>query len=74
MEELTKEKAKNENLMGEINKINGELANTQKLHRQYHVKNSNWQNFYRDFEFDYYNGLNYHLDHIYWLQDKCRKL
>ena len=34
----------------------------------------NWANFYGDLETDYYNGLNFHLDRIYWLEDQCEKL
>ena len=27
-----------------------------------------------DFQFDYYNGLKFHFDRIYWLEEKCNKL
>ena len=54
--------------------MNQDLTNTQKLLRQFHIKKVNRGNFYNDFEKDYYNGLNFHLDRIYWLEDKCSKL
>ena len=56
IEDLTKEKDKSKNLRGDLNKINQDLANTQRLLRQYHVKKVNWGNFYGDLENDYYNG------------------
>ena len=34
----------------------------------------NWSNYYVDLEADYYTGLNYQLDHIYWLEGECQKL
>ena len=64
IEDLTKEKDKSKNLRGDLNKINQDLANTQKLLRQYHIKKVNWGNFYGDLEKDYYNGLNFPLERI----------
>ena len=63
MEELTEEKNNYKNLMREINNINGKLAKTQRLlsHSQCNVKKTNWQNSYIDFQFDYYNGLNFFI-------------
>ena len=41
-QKLSEEIEKNENQISEINQINGKLANTQRLLRQFHVKKNNW--------------------------------
>ena len=73
-EDLAKEKDKSKNLNADLPKMTQDLTNTQKLLRQFHIKIVNWGNFYSDLEKDYYNGLNFHLDKIYWLEDQCGKL
>ena len=73
-EDLAKEKVKSKNLKADLNKMTQDLTNTQKLLRQFHVKKVNWGNYYADLENDYYNGLNFQLDKIYWLEDQCGKL
>ena len=74
IDKLDTEKDKSQRLERELIKINKNLCNTQKLLRQYHTKKVNWTNYYVDLEADYYNGLNYHLDQIYWLEEECEKL
>ena len=41
-QKLSEEIEKNENQISETNQINGKLANTQRLLRQFHVKKNNW--------------------------------
>ena len=74
MEELNEEKDNNNNLRGKLSYIKGKLAKTQKLLREYTVKKTNWWNYYRDLQNDYYKGLDVHLERIYWLEDQCRQL
>merc|ERR1712121_127452 len=71
---LDMEKDKNLELNKELSKVNKNLRNSQKLLRQFHTKKRNWSNYYVDLEADYYNGLNYHVDHINWLERECQKL
>ena len=71
---LDTEKDKSLGLEKELFKVNKNLSNAQKLLRQFHTKKVNWSNYYVDLEADYYNGLNYQLDHIYWLEGECQKL
>merc|ERR1712121_222894 len=73
-EKLNMEKDKNLELNKELSKVNKNLENSQKLLRQFHTKKLNWSNYYMDLQVDYYNGLNYHVDHINWLEGKCQKL
>merc|ERR1712121_375027 len=73
-EKLDIEKDKNLELNKELSKVNKNLENSQKLLRQFHTKKLNWANYYVDLEADYYNGINYHVDHINWLEGECQKL
>ena len=73
-EKLDIEKDKSQKLEKELFKVNKNLSNTKILLRQFRTKKVNWSNYYVDLEADYYNGLNYQLDHIYWLEGECQKL
>ena len=73
-EKLDIEKGKSLKLDKELLKVSKNLINSQKLLRQLQTKKANWCNYYVDLEADYYNGLNYQLDHIYWLEGECQKL
>ena len=73
-EKLDIETDKSLKLDKELFKVSKNLINSQKLLRQFQTKKVNWANYYVDLEADYYNGLNYQLDHIYWLEGKCQKL
>ena len=73
-EKLDKETDKSLKLDKELFKVSKKLINSQKLLRQFQTKKANWANYYVDLEADYYNGLNYHLDHIHWLEGECQKL
>ena len=54
---LAEEKGKNNNLLVEL--------------RKFEIKKRNWINYYQDLETDCYSGLNFHLQHIYKLEDEC---
>ena len=65
---------RNNNLLVELRKVEQDRAKVQGLLRKFEIKKRNWINYYKDLERDYYKGLDFHLEHIYKLEDECEKL